>query len=89
MPHSGEAASADLVDDRHDHEGRPTARPPASPRGLPTPPASPQGRHPDPYEEGSRGLFLVAALTARGDWYLIQKPAGKVVWCELSVGSGT
>ena len=38
---------------------------------------------PDPQEEGGRGLFLVAALSARWDWYLTQEPAGKVVWCEL------
>ena len=40
---------------------------------------------PDPQEEGGRGLFLVAALSARWDWYLTQEPAGKVVWCELQV----
>ena len=38
---------------------------------------------PDPEEEGGRGLFLVAALSARWDWYLTQEPAGKVVWCVL------
>ena len=38
---------------------------------------------PDPQEEGGRGLFLVAALSARWDWYLTQEPAGKVVWCEV------
>ena len=27
---------------------------------------------PDPQEEGGRGLFLVAALSARWDWYLTQ-----------------
>ena len=39
---------------------------------------------PDPQEEGGRGLFLVATLSTRWDWYLTQEPAGKVVWCELS-----
>jgi len=39
---------------------------------------------PDPQEEGGRGLFLVAALSTRWDWYLTQEPTGKVVWCELS-----
>jgi anti-sigma regulatory factor (Ser/Thr protein kinase) len=39
---------------------------------------------PDPREEGGRGLFLVAALSARWDWYLTQEPAGKVIWCELA-----
>jgi anti-sigma regulatory factor (Ser/Thr protein kinase) len=38
---------------------------------------------PDPAEEGGRGLFLVAALSARWDWYPTREPAGKVVWCEL------
>ena len=38
---------------------------------------------PDPQEEGGRGLFLVAALSTRWDWYLTQEPTGKVVWCEL------
>ena len=43
------------------------------------------GEHgtPDPQEEGGRGLFLVAALSARWDWYPTGEPAGKVVWCEL------
>lgn len=38
---------------------------------------------PDPQEEGGRGLFLVATLSTRWDWYLTQEPTGKVVWCEL------
>ena len=38
---------------------------------------------PDPQEEGGRGLFLVAALSARWNWYPTQEPAGKVVWCEI------
>ena len=38
---------------------------------------------PDVEDEGGRGLFLVAALSACWDWYLTQEPAGKVVWCEL------
>ena len=43
------------------------------------------GEHgtPDPQEEGGRGLFLVAALSARWDWYPTREPAGKVVWCVL------
>ncbi len=43
------------------------------------------GEHgtPDPQEEGGRGLFLVAALSARWDWHPTREPAGKVVWCEL------
>jgi anti-sigma regulatory factor (Ser/Thr protein kinase) len=39
----------------------------------------------DPQEDGGRGLFLVAALSARWDWYPTREPAGKVVWCELEV----
>src|SRR5260370_24232143 len=38
---------------------------------------------PDTQEEGGRGLFLVAARSARWDWYPTQEPAGKVVWCEI------
>ena len=29
------------------------------------------------------GLFLVAALSNRWDWYLTEEPAGNVVWCEI------
>ena len=45
------------------------------------------GEHgtPDPQEERGRGLFLVAALSARWDWYPTREPPGKVVWCELEV----
>jgi anti-sigma regulatory factor (Ser/Thr protein kinase) len=39
---------------------------------------------PDLQEEGGRGLFLVAALSTRWNWYPTQEPAGKVVWCELA-----
>lgn len=38
---------------------------------------------PDPQEEGGRGLFLIAVLSARWNWYPTQEPAGKVVWCEM------
>jgi hypothetical protein len=38
---------------------------------------------PDPQEEGGRRLFLVAALSARWDWYLTREPMGKVVWYEI------
>ena len=43
------------------------------------------GEHgtPDPQEEGGRGLFLVAALSAHWEWYPTRDPAGKVVWCEI------
>ena len=36
-------------------------------------------------DEGGRGLFLVATLSDRWNWYLTQEPTGKVVWCELHV----
>lgn len=39
---------------------------------------------PDRQEEGGRGLLLVAALSARWNWYLTEEPAGKVVWCVLA-----
>jgi anti-sigma regulatory factor (Ser/Thr protein kinase) len=39
---------------------------------------------PDPQDEGGRGLFLVSALSTHWAWYLTEKPAGKVVWCELT-----
>jgi anti-sigma regulatory factor (Ser/Thr protein kinase) len=38
---------------------------------------------PDLEEEGGRGLFLVAALSARWGFYPTQGPAGKVTWCEI------
>ena len=48
-------------------------------------------RPPGPGEPGeggtSDGVLLVAALSARWDWYPIQDPAGKVVWCELDTSS--
>ena len=49
----------------------------------PAPRALGEDGTPDPPEEGGRGLFLVAALSTRWDWYLTQEPSGKVVWCEL------
>jgi hypothetical protein len=48
-------------------------------------------RPPRPGEPGeggtSDGVLLVAALSARWDWYPTQDPAGKVVWCELDTAS--
>ena len=38
---------------------------------------------PDPGEEGGRGLFLVAMLSSRWNWYPTQDPPGKIIWCEL------
>jgi anti-sigma regulatory factor (Ser/Thr protein kinase) len=52
----------------------------------PHPPVSKDGT-PDPQEEGGRGLFLVAALSTRWNWYRTQEPPGKVVWCELEARS--
>jgi anti-sigma regulatory factor (Ser/Thr protein kinase) len=40
---------------------------------------------PDLEAEGGRGLFLVAALSARWAWYATQEPMGKVTWCELNL----
>jgi Histidine kinase-like ATPase domain len=42
-----------------------------------------QDAGPDPIAERGRGLFLVAALSTRWDWYLTKEPKGKVVWCQL------
>jgi anti-sigma regulatory factor (Ser/Thr protein kinase) len=46
-----------------------------------------EDRTPDLQEERGRGLFLVAALSSRWDWYRTQEPPGKVVWCELEARS--
>ena len=40
---------------------------------------------PDLEAESGRGLFLVAALSARWDWVPTQEPAGKTVWCEIDI----
>jgi len=40
---------------------------------------------PDLEAEGGRGLFLVAALSARWSWFPTQEPVGKVTWCELDI----
>jgi anti-sigma regulatory factor (Ser/Thr protein kinase) len=45
--------------------------------------AADQGEDGTPAETG-RGLFLVAALSARWDWYPTEEPSGKVVWCEIA-----
>jgi len=42
---------------------------------------------PDLQEEGGRGLFLVAALSSRWDWYRTREPSGKIIWCELEARS--
>jgi anti-sigma regulatory factor (Ser/Thr protein kinase) len=42
-----------------------------------------QDGRPAPRGDRERGLFLVAALSARWDWYLTKGPNGKVVWCEI------
>ena len=51
---------------------------PPNPRGL-------EGGLPALEDEGGRGLFLVATLSDRWNWYLTQEPTGKAVWCELHV----
>jgi anti-sigma regulatory factor (Ser/Thr protein kinase) len=53
----------------------------------PWPPAAAardEGDRSDPLTETGRGLFLVAALSARWDWYPTREPRGKVVWCEIA-----
>jgi anti-sigma regulatory factor (Ser/Thr protein kinase) len=40
---------------------------------------------PDLDAEGGRGLFLVAALSARWNWTPTREPTGKVTWCELDI----
>jgi len=54
----------------------------ADPR-APTPEDPDTDGLPELEAEGGRGLFLVAALSARWNWHLTRQPAGKVVWCEL------
>lgn len=39
-------------------------------------------------QEGGRGLFLVAMLSQRWNWYPAPQWGGKVVWCELDVQTG-
>jgi anti-sigma regulatory factor (Ser/Thr protein kinase) len=39
-------------------------------------------------QEGGRGLFLVATLSQRWNWYPAPQWGGKVVWCELDVQVG-
>jgi anti-sigma regulatory factor (Ser/Thr protein kinase) len=54
--------------------------------GDPWPPTAAdrdQDGTPEPQAERGRGLFLVAALSTRWDWYLTEEPRGKVVWCQL------
>jgi len=55
----------------------------ADPR-PPAPQAPGEDGTPDPEEAGGRGLFLVAVLSTRWNWYPTREPAGKVVWCELA-----
>jgi hypothetical protein len=41
-----------------------------------------------PHGDGtSDGVLMIAALSTRWDWYPTEEPPGKVVWCELAVGS--
>jgi len=43
---------------------------------------------PAPADEGGRGLFLVATLSQRWNWYASQQHSGKVVWCQLQLSAG-
>jgi anti-sigma regulatory factor (Ser/Thr protein kinase) len=49
--------------------------------GLPAPKDPATDGIPDIEAEGGRGLYLVAVLSDRWNW--VQRPGGKVVWCEL------
>jgi anti-sigma regulatory factor (Ser/Thr protein kinase) len=49
--------------------------------GLPAPIDPTADDIPDIEAEGGRGLYLVAVLSDRWNW--VQRPGGKVVWCEL------
>ncbi len=42
---------------------------------------------PAPAEEGGRGLFLVATLSQRWNWYAPREWGGKVVWSELQLSA--
>ncbi len=44
-------------------------------------------RPPGPAEPSQGGTLMIAALSTRWDWYPTEQPPGKVVWCELAVGS--
>jgi hypothetical protein len=34
--------------------------------------------------ESGRGLFLVASLSERWNYYTLNQPGGKVIWAEVS-----
>lgn len=51
----------------------------------PTPRALREDGLPDLDGENGRGLYLVATLSQRWNWYASRKWGGKVVWCELNV----
>lgn len=38
-------------------------------------------------DEGGRGLFLVATLSHRWNWYASRQWGGKVVWCEIQLSA--
>ncbi|MFD2689611.1 SpoIIE family protein phosphatase [Streptomyces phyllanthi] len=48
---------------------------------------APHMRRARAFDEGGRGLLLVAQLTQR--WGTRQTPAGKTIWCEQSLPAGT
>ncbi|MET9077655.1 ATP-binding protein [Streptomyces sp. NPDC004232] len=50
-------------------------------------PALPSRRKAESYEECGRGLHLVAGLAI--DWGVVLTAAGKAVWCEVPLSSGT
>ena len=38
-------------------------------------------------DEGGRGLFLVATLSQRWNWYASRKWGGKVTWCQIQLSA--
>jgi anti-sigma regulatory factor (Ser/Thr protein kinase) len=49
-------------------------------------PGAPAAGHPEPEDEGGRGLMLVEAMCARWNWQSVDGWPGKVVWAELHSG---
>ena len=47
-------------------------------------PAPPAPQHGTGEEEGGRGLMIVAALSAKWDWFPAPR-GGKVVWAECAI----
>jgi anti-sigma regulatory factor (Ser/Thr protein kinase) len=74
--------AAGLLIEVRDADPRPPGPQPDGPQ--PPGPRPPGPQPPGPQQPGEDGVLLVAALSARWNWYLTEEPPGKVVWCELS-----